>query len=44
MKNANEILIDAAKLIDSRGKERDKDDGERSMAGCHMEFIEMNRE
>ena len=41
MKTANEILINAAKLIDSRGKERDKDDGERSMERCVKSFNEM---
>jgi len=41
MKKANEILIDAAKLIDSRGQERDKDDGERSMERCVKSFNEM---
>lgn len=38
---ANEILNNAAELIDQRGKERDKDDGERSMARCVKSFNEM---
>ena len=41
MKTATEILIDAAKLIDERGQERDKDDGERSMERCVKSFNEM---
>ena len=41
MKKAGEILNDAAKLIDTRGKERDKDDGERSMERCVKSFNAM---
>ena len=41
MKNANEILTNAADLIVERGKERDKDDGERSMERCIKSFNQM---